>query len=172
MTDRLTKYTPTDLQITSVLPTPFIEPTLTERKYYYSEETIRKNRDAQNRHNSVISTIHIEDEQIQNSLFAQAISAVNRYPRERREMNRNFKPFAYFTEPNGSRFLVGDIEGIWNLEDDSFELRKILIHHVCNTREEMQNLMNTVQSLNPGVPKVSSDSFETAFKETSTTTSI
>lgn len=160
--ERLTRYTQNRLRISSVLPTPFV---ILETHLFLGEEFVEKERRIHENHNAELATIHIEDEASQNSLFAQAVSAVNNYPKERRERHIDFNPFVYVTEPGGSRFLIGDLKGTWDLANDSFELRSILIHHVCDTKTEMQKLMWDIQSLNPGVPKIASDSFEKAFEE-------
>ncbi|MFZ1720959.1 MAG: hypothetical protein WAU07_00460 [Microgenomates group bacterium] len=159
----ITRFTQKDLVIAKARPTEFIKLTKAEAKYIYGEDGVPMRRNAQVALHASLETIHIDDEVSQRSLFAQAVSAVNNYPKERRERHPDFNAIAYFTEPNGSRFLIGFVKGRWDLESDTFELHSVSIQDACDTEEEVRKLMIFIQHLNPGVPKIGSDSFGEAL---------
>ncbi len=158
-----TRYiSPQDFSIHLMRQTPF-DATIFAVEIY-GENGRRARKEAHIRHRNRLASVHIEDEKSQQSLFSQAISAINGYPKERRKLHPDFQPFAYFTEPNGTRFLIGEINGEWDLAHGAFRLKSITIQDVCETMEKMDEMIGTIQSLNPGVPKVASDSFMATFE--------
>jgi hypothetical protein len=158
--ERLTRYSAVPNLDISAPQTRYVEHLDT---FDVSEKFLKKEAAAHNKLNQRLATVHIDDEDSHRSLFAQAISAVNAYQAEKEIRDENFQPFAFFTEPNGERLLIGELRGTWNKSEKYFELQAITIKDVCDTPTQAREYLDIVQHFNPGVPKVASDSFVNAL---------
>lgn len=139
-----------------------------EAQYRYreiwSEEEVRRKRDAHAARMDRLSSLHIEDEESQLALYAQAISALHGYRGNLENIDRS-PAFIYMTEPGGERFLIGDLHGKLDDEGKLFVIERIVIQEVFEEIEDMLNTISAIQHLNPGIPKVGSQSFEIAVEE-------
>lgn len=99
----------------------------------------------------------------QRNLLAQAVSALNSYPEERRKNHRNFYAFGVFTQSQGQGFYIGGITGEWNAESSRFVLQKIVIYQVYPTIDLLREQLSVAKHLNPGIPQLMSDSCRARF---------
>lgn len=160
----LTRYTQRNLRMAKF--NNYISPRLDPSDVaFFGKEGALQRREELVAYSKRLSTINIDDPDSQLSIFAQAVSAVNSYPKERRNLHPNFNAFAYLMEPNRNRYLVADVEGTWDLNNQAFEFHSIVIHEVRDSAKEIESLMNVIQTLNPGIPKISSDSFDKFFSQ-------
>lgn len=104
-------------------------------------------------------------DEMRSAILAQGLSAVVRFPRERRSRHQDFRPFVFFTHPESPRFMVGDIVGWWDRSGDTFRLESITVIDEREDLEDMIKLMGLIAHLNPGVPKIYSDSFGQRFEQ-------
>lgn len=113
---------------------------------------------------SPLIIVRTDDEKTRNLLFGQAISAVYNYASTHIRPMRDglFSPFAFFIEPGSGRFLIGELVGRWDLTKNTFTLKEISLLAIRESAAEMKELMGVIQTLNPGVPKVFSDSYVAA----------
>ncbi|MCX6792035.1 MAG: hypothetical protein NT149_03290 [Candidatus Gottesmanbacteria bacterium] len=104
----------------------------------------------------------INNEKAVNSIFAQAISAVNGYPQEKRHKDQHFQPYVFLTEPNRKGFLLGQIVGSWNSDFTVYSVDEIDIQDKYdNIRNRgIQDEIADLRHL--GYPLVASESFMSA----------
>lgn len=98
------------------------------------------------------------------SIFAQAVSAVNEYPQEKRQTDSHFQPFIFLTEPNGKGFLFGRIIGSWNSDFTVYSIDEIdLMNHYDKIHN--RGIQDKIIDLrHQGYPFVASESFISAAK--------
>jgi len=88
----------------------------------------------------------VNDNKAVYSIFAQAISAVNGYPQEKRKTDKHFQPYVFLTEPNGKGFLFGNIVGSWNSDFNVYSVDQIRLYDFyknindTNIQKEISNL--------------------------------
>jgi hypothetical protein len=164
------RYLSEDLTITKAVPTPVDELRRSGRAVGLGDELVEKRIKDSVVHAARLDSIHIEDPESQRSLFAQAISALHEYLKERQELNSDFGSIACFTEPNGTRFFVGNLKWKWDGVLGVFALNTIEIIYVCDSPEALIEMARQIQSFSPGTAKMTSDSALAALRKHKETT--
>lgn len=163
--ERSTRYTAPLLEIAVAHPETYDRPFKQGKPINITVVDQQTEREAISTYNSRLWTISVADEESQLSLFAQAISAVDSYPREKRLDHSPFFSMAYFTEPNGNRILFGQLEGTWDETGNAFVLDRVTILGYCDSTIEAARVMRGMKATNPTIPNIASDSFRSSLTE-------
>lgn len=161
--DRSTRYTAPLLEIAVARPEKYGRPFKKGKPINITVVDQRKEKEAISEYNRRLWSISIDDEASQESLFVQAISAVDAYPEEERLEHIPFNSIAFFTEPKGNRVLLGEVEGEW-ITSDSFILNRVTITGYCDTVGEATRIMNGMKDNYSNTPNIASKSFTTLLE--------
>lgn len=105
------------------------------------------------------------DKETRNAIFAQTVDALSLYNLEQLKKQKKFSPFFFLLDPQGDRYFVADLECEW---DDVFEKLHILsiqIICVCETDEEMDQLLSMMPTFYSDFPKIFSTLFLNFFEK-------
>jgi hypothetical protein len=112
-------------------------------------------------HNAEKEGVNEDDTEFQIAIFSQVVAALNAYPQEKRFNHHIFHPFVFLFDKEKSHYLIGSVTGAWvdHAHEHVYTFKEILIHDLCKTGADFQQLASAIQTFNPGVPKAGSESF-------------